>query len=81
MYLFFMPPAFAHVVRQSGLPEPKIADVYGRALVLLAGSCVFTETLLTSMKFIIALLDQEVKRYVVISLIILCKYLILMVNI
>jgi len=40
------------------------------------GFYVLVVTLLTSMKLIIALLVQEVKRYVVISLILLCNYLI-----
>jgi hypothetical protein len=40
------------------------------------GFYVLVVTLLTSMKLIIALLPQEVKRYVVISLILFCNFMI-----
>jgi hypothetical protein len=45
------------------------------------GFYVLVVTLLTSMKLIIALLPQEVKRYVVISLILFCNLMIYKENI
>jgi hypothetical protein len=45
------------------------AELCGRAMDFCRHVCVYVETHLTSMKFIIALLVQEVKRYVVTYLI------------
>jgi hypothetical protein len=53
------------------------AELCGRAVDFCRHVCVYVETHLTSMKFIIALLVQEVKRYVVTYLIGLCNLLIL----
>jgi hypothetical protein len=55
----------------------RIARAYELALSPVGGFYVLVVTLLTSMKLIIALLPQEVKRYVVISLILFRNYLIL----
>jgi hypothetical protein len=54
----------------------RIARIDELALWPDGGFYVLVVTLLTSMKLIIALLVQEVKRYVVISLILFCKGLI-----
>jgi hypothetical protein len=59
----------------------RIARAFELALSPVGGFYVLVVTLLTSMKLIIALLPQEVKRYVVISLILFRKLLILNRNI
>jgi hypothetical protein len=59
----------------------RIARIDELALWPDGGFYVLVVTLLTSMKLIIALLVQEVKRYVVISLILFCNSLILKRNI
>ena len=66
--LIFLLASFLDVVR--------IARTYELALWPDGGFYVLVVTLLTSMKLIIALLVQEVKRYVVISLILFRKALI-----
>jgi hypothetical protein len=55
----------------------RIARAYELALSPVDGFYVLVVMLLTSMKFIIALLPQEVKRYVVISLILFRNMMIL----
>jgi len=60
----------------SFLEVTRIARIDELALWPDSGFYVLVVTLLTSMKLIIALLLQEVKRYVVISLILFCKGLI-----
>jgi hypothetical protein len=59
----------------------RIARAFELALSPVGGFYVLVVTLLTSMKLIIALLVQEVKRYVVISLILFRNTLILNINI
>jgi hypothetical protein len=59
----------------------RIARAFELALSPVGGFYVLVVTLLTSMKLIIALLLQEVKRYVVISLILFRNSLILNINI
>jgi hypothetical protein len=65
----------------SFLLAARIARAYELALSPVDGFYVLVVMLLTSMKFIIALLLQEVKRYVVISLILFRNLLILKNNI
>lgn len=60
---------------RSGLPGPKSAAVSCRVFPTRPGMSLCCIGYLTSMKFIIALLVQEVKRYVVISLILVYKCL------
>jgi hypothetical protein len=68
LLLFFLCTSF--------LLAARIARAFELALSPVGGFYVLVVTLLTSMKLIIALLVQEVKRYVVISLILFRKLLI-----